>query len=373
LVVVTGSFYSLSSQARFIDKSSCVRLFNDDDGGAARRLTSVPKTDDSRTQAVPLKENKRFTIATWNTFDLKLLKGQQPNRRKGIPDVKQPWAVEEMKHVVADINADLYIFQEVWGNDNLKEFNREVLDDQYDTYLIKGNDERGIQIGFAVRKGMNVDIVHETNRDLRWTDDSGRDRPAFSRDLPVLYLKQRDGSGKSAKDAPDLIVLGAHFKSKRTDNPSDPESNKYRRAHAERAAEIYRQLEADHPGTPIVLGGDFNGDIVNDPELQPLRDAMSESLNLMGDKLSRDEKVTHTFHPYKQRMKASQLDGLFLNKVMESRLVEAFVYHYKDATGKIKRYIGDWANKIYPIFFKQRAQNPSDHMPVVGVYDMTRS
>ena len=280
----------------------------------------------------------------------------------------------EIKRVIEDLNADILVLQEVFGKASLEHFVKRYLGDKYDVLLRRGNDERGIQVGFLVKKSLNAHYSLESYKDIRIQRDYGiyhRGMPVFSRDLPALYLRQKDGSNSRAKDDPDLIVLGGHFKSKRP-TPGDFESNMRREIEAETAARIFQDINNQHGGrVPIALLLDTNTR-QSSPEIQSLRSVTKDSLDLMGNKITLDERVTHTFHPRGARLDAKQVDAQLLNDKMASLLTNSYVYHYKDQNGKNKIYLGDYTSKIYPIFFGQRKKNPSDHFPVVGIYDMTK-
>ncbi len=265
---------------------------------------------------------------------------------------------------------------------------REYLADKYDVILEKGNDERGINVGFLVKKSLNVKFELKSHKHLKYGKDHGvypAGTPIFARDLPVLYLRQQDGSNSRASEDPDLVVLGMHLKSKRP-TEGDFESTSRREVEIQTAAKILQQTEEHYGGkVPVLLAGDLNT-YIESKEASALRNSFDDSLSLMGDRLSFGQKVTHTFHPlvpaynpsmagrkFEGEVQPHQVDVQYLNSAMTRRLLKSYVYHYKDHNGEIKVYYGRRGDPaIYPKTFQERKKNPSDHMPVVAEYDMTR-
>lgn len=331
-----------------------------------------------------LRNNTKLKIVTWNVLDLKIPEAEYPagseaarntSQRDQTQFAKSEGQLLMMKRVMEDMDADIYVLQEVFSRESLKYVVEKYLGDKYEVVIEKGNDERGINVGFLVKKTLNVSFELQSHKDLRFKQNYGvypAGLPIFARDLPALYLRQKDGSNSRASDDPDLVVLGAHFKSKRSTN-GDFESTNRREVEAQSAAKIVMELDKQFGGkVPVLLAGDFNTRIMEASETKALRENLKESLSLMGDKLTYDDKVTHTYHPFKRRMDAKQVDAQLLNDALAGKLVKSYVYHYKDQNGQDKVYTGKWESKSYPLTIGHRKQNPSDHMPIVAIYDMTK-
>jgi endonuclease/exonuclease/phosphatase family metal-dependent hydrolase len=334
-------------------------------------------------QSQGLKENTKLKIVTWNVLNLKIPEvdfpeGSDAYNRTSKNDrtkfSKSTYALRQMKRVFDDLNADIYVFQEVFSEASLRHVVETYMNDNYDVVVEKGNDNRGMGIGFLIKKSLNVNFEMRSHKNLKYKNDHGvypAGTEIFARDVPALFLRQKDGSNSRASDEPDLIVLGAHLKSKRPTN-GDFESTNFREVEAQTAAQIATELNETYQNVPLILAGDFNTKIMEASETKSLREALKESLSLMGDKLSKDDKVTHTFHPFKGQSDYKQVDAHLLNDAMVSKLIDSQVYHYKDQSGNEIQYKGKWETKIYPIYFSQRKKNPSDHMPIVSTFDMTR-
>lgn len=330
-----------------------------------------------------LRYNPRLKVVTWNLLDLKIPEAEYPYGSKiyretpenlQLKDAKSEGQLLQMKRVFDDINADIYVLQEVFSRESLQYLVREFLGDKYHVVVERGNDERGIQVGFLIKKSLNVSYEIQSHKDLRLQNDYGvypRGTPIFARDLPALYLRQMDGSNARAKDDPDLVVLGAHFKSKRP-TAGDFESTNRRELEARTAAQIFSEINNRYDGkVPVALLLDSNASY-QAAETQSLRSVAQETLSIAPNKITEEDRVTHTYHPRKGMMNAKQVDMQFVNKALATRLLKSYVYRFKDTNGKNKVYEGKWESKEYPLTIKHRNTNPSDHMPVVAIYDMTK-
>lgn len=321
-----------------------------------------------QSQFPKLRENSQLKIVTWNMLNLTIPK---VNSKTGLKD---DWAISELAKAANEINADIYVIQEVSRIEALKYLVKRYLNDEYEVVSERGN-VAGSQIGFLIKKSLDIDFELKTHKDITYSKRHGIYRagePVFVRDLPELYLRQKDGSSISPSQAPDIVVLGAHFKSKMKTR-GDRESSIKREYEAQMSAVIIQNLEKRfNREVPIVLAGDFNTEVMKSKETESLRFVLKDSLTLMGNKLSPDQRVTHTLHSYKGKVSARQIDGLLINNAMARKLIDARVYHYRDSLGQEKIFVNGSQTKFYPLTYQQRSTNPSDHMPIIGIYDMTR-
>ena len=68
---------------------------------------------------------------------------------------------------------------------------------------------------------------------------------------------------------------------------------------------------------------------------------------------------------------AQTLDSLSINETASRRLIDSFVYRFRDENAKDKVYKDHQGNEsLVPVNHHQRKQNPSDHMPVVADFNM---
>lgn len=265
-------------------------------------------------------------------------------------------ALSELKaqaKAILENDFDILAVEEVENLQALSALNEEFLGGVYDSYLIEGNDPRGIDVGFFVKNSLPFEVEQRSHKEETWSDPTqgGKKTRVFSRDLPSLIFR-------TEKDAaPFMIYFGTHFKSKR-DRPRDPESRILRKAQAERASEIVKAYEKEFgSNTPIFLAGDFNGEIHREKEFVALNSVASleDCFNVVSPPLSDEERITHSFFPKDGQAKWAQLDAVLANNAAEKLISEAKVYRYKDAKG---------SELPIPKNFKDVKNNPSDHFPV---------
>lgn len=257
--------------------------------------------------------------------------------------------LEEIRNMIARGNDDFVILTEVEDIEAMRTLLAQgPLQGLYDVYLTEGNDPRGIDIGFLVKKDLPWNVRQISHKDIRWRDPvDGREGPLFTRDLPVLEFR------RSPNDEPPLFVLmGHHAKSKR-DRPTDPESTRWRSAQFREAARIAESYE--YLGVPVIGGGDFNADHRHDPELEPLRRVSRSSLAHAPDALPEDQRITHTYHPFDGPTHYSQMDDILISPGLIADLESARIIRYRDARGNLRP---------LPTTYEERSLQPSDHFMV---------
>ncbi|NBX91923.1 MAG: hypothetical protein EBQ85_01675 [Proteobacteria bacterium] len=273
-------------------------------------------------------------------------------------------SLEELKaqgRAILENDFDILAVEEIENLKALGSFSKEFLGSQYNSYLIEGNDPRGIDVGFLVKASLPFEVEQRTHKNETWSDPiaGGKTTRLFSRDLPALLFRT------DKKAAPFLIYFGTHFKSKR-DRPKDPESRILRKAQVERASEIVKAYEAEFGAqTPIFLAGDFNGEIAHEKEFVSLSQVASlhDTFDVVSPPLSQEERVTHTFFPKDGKMKRSQLDAVLVNAAAAKFIQDAKVYRYKDSNGE---------ELPLPSSFQDVMKNPSDHFPVQADLDFKK-
>jgi len=262
--------------------------------------------------------------------------------------------------MIHENNYDVLAVEEVENLTALAAFSDEFLDGAYDSYLIEGNDPRGIDIGFLVKSELPFEVEQRTHQDETWSDPTHGGKPGrlFSRDFPSLIFR------KDKKSAPLMVVFGTHFKSKR-DRDNDPESRILRKAQADRASEIVNSYEEEFGShTPVFVAGDFNGEVSKEEEFTALKTEASlvDAFDLLAPPLPEKERFTHSYFPKKGQPKRSQLDAVLLNR----SAIEMFKH------AKIIRYLDEKGQKIpVPQNYKDIKKQPSDHYPVQVEMDLS--
>jgi hypothetical protein len=331
------------------------------DGLRAQGEASPVSADGAVLGFRPLSSIERLKLGTYNVLNLFEMVGKwvpdpKTGRRTKVADrkPKEEWQLRQEAKAILDSDLDLVTLEEVENVKALAQFADRYLEGKYRPLLIEGNDERGIDVGFLVKKDIPVDIEHRSHKDRTWVDPLGDGTPTklFSRDLPALIVR---APGQSR---PLFIQLGTHYKSKRSRGSEDPESEGLRRAQVEETAKIIGELRAEFgQDVPLMLAGDFNGDVQRDSTFAAIKQAgMTDALDLADPPLTPLERVTHTYHPKGGPTHKAQMDAIFVSETMKSLVKMARVYRYLDAQGR---------EKPLPETYEDRAKNPSDHFPVL--------
>lgn len=265
------------------------------------------------------------------------------------PMMKSEMEIQTIREIIRENDPDLMVLEEVESVVALQHLADGLLDGRYKAILLPGNDTRGINIGFLVKTDLPFHVTTKTHKALRWTDPiDQREVPLFSRDLPILEFRV-----KEAQELPSLVLVGNHGKSKR-DRPGDPESRIIRTAQYEKAAEIVSEYRGK--GVPVMMGGDFNADIMKDPEVRPLLAVLKSSFDVARQTLPPEQRITHTFHPKGETTHRSQMDDILVSEDLAPRMTAASIYRYKDQEGRLM---------AIPNSVRERDRQPSDHFPVI--------
>ncbi len=272
--------------------------------------------------------------------------GQDTEARPKTPE--QQAKLAEPFH---DMKPDFVIVTEVESVTAMQNYAKNNLRDAYDSFVIEGNDGRGIDIGLIARKGLKVEVESRTNKDVVWHDPvTNQDIKLFSRDLPVWIIKD------AATKKPVLALVGMHAKSKR-DRDGDPESNIWRTAQMAGGAKIIETLSKElGEDVPLLWGGDFNTDVQVSKEVAPIKSLFQDAFDVAKRSLPKANRATHTYHPKEGATSAKQMDTIFVRNSNADLVEQAKIYRYKDEYGQVK---------AIPNSFQQREKNPSDHFPVL--------
>ena len=335
------------------------------DGSAALPEASVP-AEASPVQKRALSSIKQLKVGTYNVLNLFNSVGKHepdpanPGKLKQVTPAapKDDAALRGEGKAILESDLDLVVLQEVEDIQALNDFNNRHLDGRYRTFLIEGNDERGIDVAFLVKKDLPFDVEYRTHKDDAWVDPilGGPPRPLFSRDLPQMIVRA-EGSAK-----PLFIVFGTHFKSKR-DRPGDPESRIVAKAQAERAAQVIEEARKEFGAdVPLMLAGDFNGDVNKDDTFDALwkQAKLLNSLDLRQPPVPLSERVTHTYHPREGPAHLAQMDAVAVSGSLKALVQDAAIYRYRGDDGK---------TKAIPRTYEERSKNPSDHFPLFITLD----
>ena len=271
---------------------------------------------------------------------------------------KDEKALLEQAALILREDFDVLTVSEVENIEALRDFNERFLGGIYDVHLIEGNDERGIDVAFLVKKDLPLVVEHRSHKDETWDDPLwGPGRKLFSRDLPVLLFRTE------TDPKPLFALFGTHYKSKRDRDKRDKESNFLRGAQVQRTAEIIARYRAEFgEDLPIMLAGDFNGALGEEDAFKPLYEAagLTDAFDASPNPPSARDRISHTYHPRAGKNHPKQMDGILVSKGLRGTV--------KSATAV--RYVGpDGRERPMPTSHEERSANPSDHFPIKVVFD----
>jgi hypothetical protein len=318
-------------------------------------------------------ENERTTITSWNTANFKMVRPEllmDPMERQ-----KQKIELAEVRRITDDLNSDFYFLMELSNQESISVYQERYMGNRYDIVYVPGNDS-GSQMALLYKKSLNIHVSVKSYKNIFWDSPMGT-IPVFRRDLPVFFIHQKNSNGGIDYQNPTMILIGAHLKAQRDIEKGgvvvDKGSQKWRELEIKTAAEIIKYWDDKFNGkVQIDLMGDLNADVLSQ-ELASLREGRVNSLDLAGKNF--DDRVTHTWHPtraqqlpngqytYVENLVPQQLDAHLMNKPMQERFVDSYVYHYKDGKGLEKTYQRGNVTKKYPLYYSQRGR--FDHLPII--------
>lgn len=298
-------------------------------------------------------------IVQLNAENLFLLTTSKENSSTDIP--LSPKAVDkttELARAVLDMNADIILLCEVGGKDSLDLFNGAYLKDLYFTTLITGNSDRGIELGYLIKKNLGIKIQHFTHKKRIIGKSPDEEALYFSRDLGELRIY-----AKNAKetDPPKLIILHSHLKSKWDRTGLDPLGKKQRKLETDAMVEVYLTHKKNFPKTPTLITGDLNGIALRNGGEEEFSSIFSKTdLVDVLEALNLPENLRTTFIHFEKDSPPipQQLDYIFLPpELLDSIDKEnSGIYLYKDQENR---------PLALPKNSFERYLLPSDHYPVV--------
>lgn len=256
-------------------------------------------------------------------------------------------------------NPDVLAVAEVENLTTLRVFNAKYMSNAFDRILlIDGNDARGIDVGFLVKRGVAAEILGfrthvDDAKGGNYLAGSNRlntrvtSQAVFSRDCLEVDLQV----GRKV-----LTFLVNHFKAQ----DDKPASTARRHDQAARVADL-ATIARDQGKFPIVMG-DLNIDVKQsnyDHSLDPL-----VTLPILHDPFARLGDQERWTHYYTSKRTVSRLDYILIdNRLAPS--VQATEVFRKGLTSKCKQYIGPRLSSM-----KGNDLEASDHCPASVVLDL---
>ncbi len=265
--------------------------------------------------------------------------------------LKDSEKVAGVAKVILDQRPDILIVQEAQNQKALENFNEQHLSDRYRVFIMESLEQKGSNVGFLVKKDLDIHIEIESHRDFQWIDPVKQTPVSiFTRDLPALLIKENSTS------TPAMIIFGNHGKSK-INRPGDPESTLLRTAQIEAMAQIMQNYHKRfNTEVPMVIAGDFNTDVSKGPEMKPLKPLFKDAFDISPSPEATIDRATHSLHTRDGETHYNAMDAILVNSALENSIQSARVFRYKDSHGHALP---------LPETYQERSQNPSDHYPVV--------
>lgn len=176
-------------------------------------------------------DNKASNLTDWNGW-IKL---------QTVPI--HPKATQHKAQVIADVNPDILLIQEIEDRASFEDFNQLILP-EFDckpfehSFVIQGNDINSLEMGIALRQGYNLKAVRTHNINSI-TNDDGKNLIEYEISTP-------------SKET--IWLLNAYLQKATTDKK---QSDKIRKKQVCKIAEVYKKLIAEGK-TNIIIAGTFN-------------------------------------------------------------------------------------------------------------------
>ncbi|CAN5466627.1 hypothetical protein BH10BDE1_BH10BDE1_25380 [soil metagenome] len=313
----------------------------------------------------PAKDPRLMTEIEWSRLS------------RSTADNKQLSKIRDIARSIEDLDPDVLMLSEVGGRESLANFSRYFLGDRYATHLIEGNSDRGIDLGFLVKRSLPLtyDLISHKSRKLdflypheKMSKETGYTHlrsgrvtgHRFSRDVVELrcYADPPAENGEIAK--PEFILMLVHLKSPLDKDRIDPGGRDRRKAELEMLVTIYREVSTELPDVPIFISGDFNGTIFGpfgEAEFEAMRASDLKCCLELAD-IPQDERFTWMYLNNRRPGMSRQLDYILVPERLRSRvdLEQTWVYRFRDENGKYR---------MIPRNQNEKRTLPSDHYPVV--------
>jgi hypothetical protein len=280
--------------------------------------------------------------------------------------------IEWIARTIKDINADITMMCEVGGLESLDLFNTKYLNSEYTPFLLKGNSDRGIEMGYLVKKKFALKTLHishanesiEFNYQFEIMENKkllpGAQYPThkFSRDISELRILK--------DDKVVMILLLVHLKSKWDRDGIDFNGKERRKAELKALVKTYNRLRAEFNfRVPVIVSGDLNGIAqkgLQEPEFDDLYafTDLEDVLEVIDE--PHERRLSFFYFGKENNREAYQLDYILLPRELHPlvKKEDSGIYLFRDTNG---------IPLSYPKENYQRYALPSDHYPIVASLD----
>lgn len=262
-------------------------------------------------------------------------------------------------------NPDIIIAAEIKDIQTASEYAEKYLDGLYQSILVEGNDRRGIDVCFFIKKDLPFDIQVQSHKEIPTPKEEVID-PLFSRDLPILLIRQPNALPKSQ---PLMVLAGVHYKAQMPDPVKDQKAQVRRAKQVSQTVKILQNLKKTFPDSPIYLSGDFNNDVRDKKsEFKPFYDnSFNDAMNIAKDSPPESQRGTQYFFfgekapPEQQGLLSNeQLDVVFADINGQKYILSAGIQRDVDEKG---------VERPKPQTPEEVNERASDHDGVFAVID----
>ncbi len=253
-------------------------------------------------------------------------------------------------NTIRDAEADIVMVTEVGGPESLENFARFVLNDDYLPFCLPSNSDRGIDLGYLVRRTLPYEVRVTGHTDYRLPEPAR----CFSRDVLKLELL--------SAEKPVLITLLVHIKSKLDLRRKDFEGRTRRILEVKGLLEIFKAARDAHPDVPILVGGDMNGH-AGERDTEEEFKAIYETTELRDiahlAAIPDEDRFSYVYFTRGGNRFVQQIDYLFLEERWRDLIVREDCYfpRYRNING---------VPLPIPQRMEQKNSLPSDHYPFLA-------
>ncbi|MEQ1664536.1 MAG: hypothetical protein ABL927_04080 [Bdellovibrionales bacterium] len=297
---------------------------------------------------------KKVSESEWKSFSSSVV----PNK-----SLKKCYALAE---IIRETKPDILMLNEIGGFESLENFNKHFLNKEFTPYLKEGNSDRGIDVGYLVKKECPFKpiLISHKDRPINFLyphetlTPSGGKSHYFSRDVSEMRLFRQAAAGSSDDHQPWLTILLTHLKSKLDNNRIDFEGRMRRKAELDSLVEIYNEvLHELGPNSNIAVVGDFNGIArAEKPDLEFV--SLHQKTNLI-------ETLDYANVPNEKRFSQIQLSPSGANQYLQ--------LDYIFVSPPLAPLILKEQTYIHHFKFEDRYQQASDHFPNVVTFQLPHS
>ncbi|GGW36526.1 endonuclease/exonuclease/phosphatase family protein [Arenibacter certesii] len=145
--------------------------------------------------------------------------------------------------VIADMDPDILLLQEIEDRASLEEFNQEILPEMgcspFDQiFVVQGNDARGLEMAILTKRGFKLESIRS-----HIYDNHGRWNRLFNRDLLEYEIITPSGS--------NCHLISAYFQERTAEIDK---SDLIRKKQAKKVAEVYQKLQEKGISNIVVAG-----------------------------------------------------------------------------------------------------------------------